>query len=213
MKTTLISLFFALTTIAAMSQKEAYYQAMGENLGGYAQCRSVEDFQALGNTFARIAETEKNEWLPAYYHAHCYIIMSFMEQADPKKKDAYLDVAEKSINRITEMAPGEADVFALQAMFYTARLVVNPMERGQQYGMLSGQAIGRAMGIDPTNPRARLIKLQNDMGTAQFYGKDVTEFCGQARTLIAGWDNFKPVSPLHPNWGKDQAEGIVKSCK
>lgn len=213
MKTTLISLFFALTTVAAMSQKEAYYQAMGENLGGYAQCRSVEDFQALGNTFARIAETEKNEWLPAYYHAHCYIIMSFMEQADPKKKDAYLDVAEKSINRITEMAPGEADVFALQAMFYTARLVVNPMERGQQYGMLSGQAIGRAMGIDPTNPRARLIKLQNDMGTAQFYGKDVTEFCEQARTLVAGWDNFKPVSPLHPNWGKDQAEGIVKSCK
>ncbi|MBL7905542.1 MAG: hypothetical protein JNL22_11020 [Bacteroidales bacterium] len=213
MKTTLISLFFALTTIAAMSQKEAYYQAMGENLGGYAQCRSVEDFQALGNTFARIAETEKNEWLPAYYHAHCYIIMSFIEQADPKKKDAYLDVAEKSINRITEMAPGEADVFALQAMFYTARLVVNPMERGQQYGMLSGQAIGRAMGIDPTNPRARLIKLQNDMGTAQFYGKDVTEFCEQARTLVAGWDNFKPVSPLHPNWGKDQAEGIVKSCK
>ncbi len=213
MKTTLISLFFALTTVAAMSQKEAYYQAMGENLGGYAQCRSVEDFQALGNTFARIAETEKNEWLPAYYHAHCYIIMSFIEQADPKKKDAYLDVAEKSINRITEMAPGEADVFALQAMFYTARLVVNPMERGQQYGMLSGQAIGRAMGIDPTNPRARLIKLQNDMGTAQFYGKDVTEFCEQARTLVAGWDNFKPVSPLHPNWGKDQAEGIVKSCK
>jgi hypothetical protein len=213
MKTTLISLFFALTTIAAMSQKEAYYQAMGENLGGYAQCRSVEDFQALGNTFARIAETEKNEWLPAYYHAHCYIIMSFIEQADPKKKDAYLDVAEKSINRITEMAPGEADVFALQAMFYTARLVVNPMERGQQYGMLSGQAIGRAMGIDPTNPRARLIKLQNDMGTAQFYGKDVTEFCEQARNLVAGWDNFKPVSPLHPNWGKDQAEGIVKSCK
>jgi hypothetical protein len=213
MKTTLISLFFALTTVAAMSQKEAYYQAMGENLGGYAQCRSVEDFQALGNTFARIAETEKNEWLPAYYHAHCYIIMSFMEQADPKKKDAYLDVAEKSINRITEMAPGEADVFALQAMFYTARLVVNPMERGQQYGMLSGQAIGRAMGIDPTNPRARLIKLQNDMGTAQFYGKDVTEFCEQARTLVAGWDSYKPASPLHPDWGKDQAEGIVKSCK
>lgn len=213
MKTTLITLFFALTTVAAMSQKEAYYQAMGENLAGYAQCRSIEDFQALGNTFARIADTEKEEWLPAYYHAHCYIIMSFMEQTDPKKKDAYLDVAEQSINRLTEMAPGEADVAALQAMFYSARLVVNPMERGQQYGMLSGQATGKAMGIDPSNPRARLIKLQNDMGTAQFYGKDVSAYCEQARALVSTWDNFKPASPLHPNWGKDQAEGIVKTCK
>ncbi len=213
MKTTLISFALMLASFAGMSQKPEYYQAMGESLGQYANCRSVEDFQALGNKFSMIANTEKEEWLPLYYHAHCYIIMSFMEPSDTKKKDAFLDVAEKSINRIAEMAPGEADVFALQAMFYTARLVVNPMERGQKYGMLSGQAVGRAMGIDPTNPRARLIKLQNDMGTAQFYGKDTKEFCGQSIDLLAGWDNFAPKSQLHPDWGKDQAQELVNSCK
>lgn len=212
MKTTLISFALMLASFAGMSQKPEYYQAMGESLGQYANCRSIEDFQALGNKFSMIANIEKEEWLPLYYHAHCYIIMSFMETNDAKKKDAYLDVAEKSIDLVVKSAPGEADVFALQAMFYTARLVVNPMERGQKFGMLSGQAVSKALGIDPANPRARLIKLQNDMGTAQFYGKDTKDFCAQAKALLADWDNFKPKSPLHPKWGKQQVTEIVTTC-
>jgi hypothetical protein len=213
MKTTLITLTLMLASFAGMSQKPEYYQAMGECLGQYANCRSVEDFQALGNRFGMIAGTEKNEWLPLYYHAHCYIIMSFMEPSDAKKKDAYLDEAEKSVTRLVEMMPGEADVFALQAMLYTGRLVVNPMERGQQYSMLTAQSLGRATAIDPANPRARLLKIQNDMGTAHFFGKDPKEFCAQAKELLSGWDKYVPKSPLHPSWGKDQAEELVKSCK
>ncbi len=212
MRTTLISLTFLLVSFAGMSQKNEYYKAMGESLGQYATCRTIEDFQSLGNKFSMIADAEKGEWLPLYYHAQCYTIMSFMEPSDAKKKDDYLDVAEKSINKTVEMAPGESDIFALQAMFYSARLVVNPMERGQKYGMLSGQAVGRALGIDPTNPRAKLIKLQNDMGSAQFYGKDPKDFCGEAKALLTGWDEFKPKSALHPNWGKQQVAEIVGSC-
>lgn len=213
MKTTLITFVLMLASFAGMSQKNEYYQAMGESLGQYANCRTADDFRALGNKFSMIANAEKEEWLPLYYHAHCYIIMSFMETSGASGKDALLDIAEKSINRLIELAPAEADVFALQAMFFTGRLVVNPMERGQQYGMLSGQAVGKAMGIDPANPRAQLIKLQNDMGTAQFYGQDPKEFCKQANEILAKWDHYQPKSPLHPNWGKEQIAEIVESCK
>jgi hypothetical protein len=185
---------------------------MGESLGGYANCKSGDDFRALGNQFERIAQAEAAQWLPLYYHAHCNIIAAFIE-TDPGEKDAILDVAEKSMNRMIELAPNEADVHALHAMFYTARLVVNPMERGQKFGMLSGQAVGKAMALDPTNPRAQLINLQNEMGTAQFYGKDTKVYCDEARQLLADWDNFKPKSPLHPSWGKDQVAGTVESCK
>lgn len=213
MKTTLITLTMMLVSFTGMTQKNEYYQAMGEALGRYANCRTVEDFQALGNRFSMIAGNEKDEWLPLYYHAHCYIIMSFMEPSDAARKDTYLDEAEKSLNKLIALASGEAEVFALQAMFYTARLVVNPMERGQQYSMLSAQAAGRALGIDPANPRARLIKLQNDMGSARYFGKDVSEYCVAANELLAGWEKFKPASALHPSWGKDQAAEIVNSCK
>lgn len=213
MKTVILSIAILLTTLTGKSQSKEFTGAMGEALKQYANCKTIDDFQALGNRFGLIANAEKTEWLPLYYHAHCYIIMSFMESSDVAKKDSYLDVAEQSINKIILIAPNESEVYALQSMFYSARLVVNPMERGQKYGALSGQAVGKALGLDANNPRAKFIKLRNDMGSAQFFGKDPKEFCPQASELLASWDSYKVKSPLYPSWGKDQVEEIVEECK
>jgi len=213
MKKITFSLLFVLLTSVSMAQKPEFMQSMGETLGQYASCRTVADFQALGNKFQMIANVEKTEWLPLYYHAHCCILMSFIEPKDAVKKDSYLDEAEKSIAKLVNLAPNESEIYALQSFYFTARLVVNPMERGQKYSALSGQAIGKALALDPTNPRARLIKIQGDMGSASFFGQDPKSFCPQAKELLAGWDQFRPKSPIHPNWGKDQAEGIVKGCQ
>ena len=212
MKTIFFTFIFALVSITGFSQSNEYYQAMGQALGGYADCKTGDDFRVLGNQFERIAQAETAQWLPLYYHANCNIIAAFIE-TNPTKIDVILDVAEKSVNRMIALASDEADVYALQAMFYSARLVVNPMERGQKYGALSGQAVGKALAIDPTNPRARLISLQNEIGTAQFYGKDTKVYCDEARQLLEEWDNYKPKSPLHPSWGKDQVAEIIESCK
>ena len=212
MKKIILSFAVVFISFVSIAQKAEFYQAMGETLSGYASSKSVADFQELGNKFQVIANVEKSEWLPLYYHAHCYILMSFVEQ-DATKKDGYLDVAEKSVNKLIEMAPAEAEVFVLQAFFYTGRLVVNPTERGQQYGQLAGQAIGKALALDATNPRAKMMEIQMNMGTARFYGTDPNSFCPQAKDLLAKWDNFKPKSPLYPNWGKDQVVGIVKGCE
>lgn len=212
MKKIILSIAVVLISLVSMAQKPEYYQTMGESLGEYANCKGVADFQALGNKFEMIANVEKTEWLPLYYHAHCYILMSFMEQ-DAAKKDSYLDVAEKSVNKLIEMAPAEAEVFVLQAFYLTGRLVVNPVERGQEYSGLVGQANGKALAIDPSNPRAKMMKIQMDMGAAPYMGLDPKSFCPQAKELLASWDNFKPKSPLYPNWGKDQVAGIVKRCE
>lgn len=212
MKKITLILAVVLVSFVSKAQKPEYYQAMGESLGQYATCQGVSDFQALGNKFQMIANAEKSEWLPLYYHAQCYILMSFIEQ-DGTKKDGYLDVAEKSLTKLLEIVPAESEVFTLQAFYFTGRLVVNPMERGQEYSMKSGQAIGKAMSLDPANPRAKLMKIQMDMGSAPFMGLDPKSFCPQAKELLASWDNFKPQSSIHPNWGKDQLEGMVKGCE
>ncbi|MFZ4704894.1 MAG: hypothetical protein ACOYMF_02695 [Bacteroidales bacterium] len=213
MKKTILLFAILLAVLTGKSQSKEYYGAMGEALGQYASCKNIDDFQSLGNRFSLIANAEKTEWLPFYYHANCYIIMSFMEPSDAAKKDSYLDIAEKSITKMIELAPKEAEVYALQSMFYSARLVVNPMERGQKYGMLSGQAVGMALGFDANNPRAKFIKLRNDMGAAQFYGKDPKEYCPQAKELLSSWDTYKVKGPLYPAWGKDQVAEIVAGCK
>ena len=213
MKTTILSITIILSALIGRSQSKEFVSAMGEALSQYSTCKTIDDFQALGNRFGLIANAEKSEWLPLYYHAHCYILMSFMEPNDAAKKDSYLDEAEKSITKMIELAPRESEVYALQSLLYSARLIVNPMERGQKYGVLSAQAVGMALGMDANNPRAKFIKLRNDMGSAQFFGKDPKEFCPQANELLADWDTYKVKSPIYPGWGKDQVVQIVEGCK
>jgi hypothetical protein len=212
MKTTLLSVAFFLTFFATMAQSQNFNIAMGEALGQYANCKTTDDYQVLGNRFGLIANAEKTEWLPLYYQAHCCIMMSFID-TDAAKKDSYLDEADKLIAKMIELAPKESEVFALQSLAYSARLIVNPIERGQKYSMLSAQAVGMALGLDANNPRAKFIKLRNDMGSAQFFGKDPKEFCPQAAELLANWGNYKVKSPLYPSWGKDQVAEILKECK
>lgn len=186
---------------------------MGTPPAGYADCKTIEDYQDLASKFERIADAEKAEWLPLYYQAHCHIIMSFMEQSDMVKKDEYLDVAEISMNKMIEMVPDESEVYALQAFMLIARLVVDPMTRGQKYSILSGQAAGTAISMNPGNPRAKYVNISNEMGTAQFFGSDISKYCVQAKELLENWDGFKPASPIHPVWGKELVEKIVESCK
>lgn len=213
MKKILLLFVSVVVGLVSMAQKPEYLQAMGETLGEYANIQSVADVQALGNKFQVIANAEKEEWLPLYYHAHCFILASFMEQGDAAKKDSYLDVAEKSITRLMEMAPSEAEILVLQAFYLTGRLVANPMERGQEYSGLVQQALGKALALDGSNPRAQLLKVQMDMGSAPYMGLEASSFCPQAKELLAKWDNFTPKSPIHPAWGKDQLTGIVNQCQ
>jgi len=213
MKKFILSVTVMLVSLLSMAQKTEFLQTMQETLSEFPKCKNVADVQALGNKFEMIANVEKSEWLPLYYHAHCYILMSFMEPTDATKKDGYLDVAEKSIAKLIEMVPEESEVFALQSFYYVGRLVVNTMEIGQEFSGLSGQAVAKSLALDPTNPRAKMIKLQSDIGGAPYMGLDPKSFCPQAKQLLAEWDNFKPKSPIHPVWGKDQVVGIVKGCE
>jgi len=210
-KTTLIiaAILIAATTFAGGAK---YQKAMGEALAGFGEAQTVEDYQVLSNKFLMIAQAEKSEWLPYYYHAQCYILMSFTENENPEKKDEYLDEAEKSVNTMLELAPGESEAYVMQGLLYTARLVIDPVTRGAKYSTLSAQAIGTALGIEPENPRARYMQIANEMGTAQFFGSDVTASCEKGKILYEKWDEYKQKSRIHPGWGKEQLAGIIKKC-
>ena len=121
------TLFFAAIFIAsiAMGQNEKYYQKMGEALGQFASCTSVEDYQNLANQFGVIAKVETEEWLPLYYEAHCYILMGFTGQLEPAIQDSYLDKALASIDKMLDIAHEEAEDNVMKAFYHTGYLVVN----------------------------------------------------------------------------------------
>ncbi|MFP4470469.1 MAG: hypothetical protein ACLFPE_07285 [Bacteroidales bacterium] len=213
MKTTFFILMMMVSVMLNAGNPE-YEQAMGEALKQYAACNSTDEFRQAANRFTLIAQAENSEWLPLYYYAHCYIIMSFMEEEkDAAVRDALLDEAEESLIRAEKLAPDEDEIFALRGFVYTARLVIDPMNRGQQYSALSEQMLGKALAIDPQNPRAQYMQIANQMGTASFFGQDISVYCTKAKELFEQWDQFPVDSALHPAWGKDQLSELMKSCK
>lgn len=209
---TFITLFLTILTTIGFSQDQ-YQQKMGEAMQNYAQVKSVQDYGTAASQFELIANAAGTEWLPLYYHAQCYIMMSFSDrEASEVEKDAYLDIAEKSIEKMIDIAPNESEVYALKALYYTAKLVIDPMTRGQKYGILTNTAIQESLARDAENPRAKQLALSNKVGTAEFFGKDISVFKTEAEQLLADWDNYESKGPFYPTWGKDQVEGLVARC-
>ncbi|MEA3460233.1 MAG: hypothetical protein U9R49_00050 [Bacteroidota bacterium] len=210
-KTTLFVCAMLIATVA-MGVDEKYYQKMGETLSEFSTCSSVEDYQNLANKFRVIANVEKEEWLPLYYEAHCYVLISFMGDLTALEKDSYLDKASTLIESMTELAPNEAEVQVMTAFHYTGSLVVNPPQRAMSTTPLIHAAIAKALVIEPNNPRALFLRISNEMGTASYFGEDIAPYCEQATELLQNWDAYELKSPIHPSWGKEEIEGIVHSC-
>ena len=211
---TLVLTSFLIISISLFGQSELYNSKMTSALESYSNAKSSDDYISTAFQFQQIANVESDKWLPEYYYAMCYTMASYGVSADnATQKDLYLDEAEASLKKLKTMVPKESEVFALEGLFYTARLSVNPMERGQKYSVLSRKSIGIALALDSNNVRAKQLAIANDFGTAQFFGSDTEPICKKAQVLLLEWDNYTIKSPLHPDWGKGYLRSITKSCE
>jgi len=213
MKTLLIILSFTIGTLS-ISQTGVFMQKMGEALGQFSQATTPKDYINVSFKFEQIAGVETENWLPLYYHAMSYTMASYGEKnEDAAKKDAHLDMAFETIKKLKILAPNESEIFALEALFYTAKLSVDPMSRGQKYSGLSMASIEKALALNSNNPRAKQLKIANEFGMAQFFGTDTEPICKKAQVVLAEWDNYKIASQIHPNWGKEHIKSIAESCQ
>ena len=204
---------FLLALTLATAQAGNYEKAMASALADFQKCQTVEDFTKAANQFERIAMVEKQEWLPLYYHAQSYILISFMSKETADQKDMYLDLAQKSIDVMMKIDAEESEIYAIQSFLHTARLVVDPMNRGQSMMVASGKAIEKSLELNPNNPRAQYLLLSNEVGMAEFFGKEIAEYCPRIKTLYANWDSMNSTKDFYPKWGKAQVEGLLEGCE
>ncbi len=113
---TILTFLFALALVAGNAQNK-FFEAMSRAVEKQKTAATIEEFLESANTFERISQMEQNEWLPLYYAAHCYVVVSFMEQ-DVAKKDAILDKAQQFLDKAFKLAPKESELYALQAFLY-----------------------------------------------------------------------------------------------
>jgi tetratricopeptide (TPR) repeat protein len=209
-----INLFFVMfISIATMANDEKYYEQMGKQIQAVYTAKSMDDYQAAVNTLDRIAAAEKSKWEPYYYSAFGSIMMATREN-EGSKKDAYLDQALVAIEKGKGIAPNESELVALEGFVHMIRVTVDPASRGQQYSGLAMQTFGKALGMNPNNPRAMSLLAQMQFGTAQFFKQQPTEACATASKALGLFDSAtKSENPLAPQWGKEMTVGLIQNCK
>ena len=215
MKTRTIILIVSVLSIYtsnALGNDNQYAEAMAKNIQTVYSSQSITELQGAVNALERIASAEKTKWEPYYYAAFGNIMIAHREQ-DGNKKDSFLDQAIANIENAKKIAAKESEIIALEGFVHIIRITVNPATRGQQYSGLAMQTLGRALSLNPENPRALALIAQTQYGTAQFLGSPTTEACATNTAALEKFVTFKSENPLAPKWGKGMAEETARNCK
>lgn len=206
----LIAALACLAVIA--SANDRYTEAMQKNIEVVYTAKSVEEIQAAVNAFERIGDAEKSKWEPFYYASYGYLMIA-LRVNEPAAKDKQLDLALETLKKASAVNPGESEIVALEGFIHMIRVTIDPASRGQQYSGLAMQTFGKAIGMNPENPRALALMAQMQYGTAQFFGSPTTEACGTLNKALEKFETYKSTNPLAPVWGKSMAEGMKAQCK
>ena len=211
-----ITILIILVTLNSglFAQSEMYTSAMQQGLLMMDKAQNKEDFQAVSNHFERIANVESQQWHPAYYASYARTIVAAMEM-DPATKDKSLDAAQLLLEKSSNAKHDTSEVYALEGFIHMLRIGVDPMNRGQQYSVLSSASLQKGSNYNTQNPRIIYLQAQLSFGTAQFFGAEPTEACqmiDQALEIFKSESTKEKEDPFAPDWGKEAAEGFKSRC-
>ncbi|WP_396157102.1 hypothetical protein [Flavobacterium sp.] len=206
MKTIIITI--ALIISSLLTAQTSFEQGMGKALGLWGEGKAKE----ASDLMERIAAAEKNNWLPNYYVSLINTTEAF-NPANKEKVPAMIIKAQNAIDNATLISPNNDEIMVVQAMLYTVVLLQDPMTNGVKYTGLVMEQYGKALAINPNNPRAVFSKAEFEIGSAKYWGTDTKPMCAQIEKSIQLFANFKPETPFSPKWGLDRAQEALKGCK
>lgn len=216
--TSMKRIFFAALLIAAattgFAQSEKYMKAMTQNLALLDSAKTTENFTSLAGNFERIANAEKTEWLPLYYAAFCHITGGFLlPQGSGDRQEEIATIVDDLLARADAMVKDNSEMHCLLSMAATLRLMANPMKNYMTYGPKANEHIAKAMQLDAGNPRPYLLEGQQKFYTPEQFGGDKAKAMELFKKAMELYGSFKPASPIHPTWGKNQVEMMMKMGK
>jgi hypothetical protein len=219
MKALYSMMLLILISSSVMAQSDKYVKAMEEKIAAIEKTNTSAGWQELANGFERIAEAEKNQWLPYYYAAMSNVMTGYMLSngqpggANITQLDQMADKAEVMLNKAEELEKDNSDIYCIRKMINTLKLTADPMTRYQTYGPKGEEALAKAKVLDPANPRIYLLEGQDKFFTPEQFGGSKTEAKVLFETSLKKFEEFKPKSSIHPSWGKSQVEYSLSQIK
>ena len=219
-KTIFILSAIVVASFSFAQMPDKFVKAMEAKMTAVDTTISVQGLTDLANSFERIAEAEKNQWLAYYYAAYCNASAGLMVgaggdmmAAKADKTDPYADKAEKQIKKAEELMKGNSEIFVVKKMIATLRMIGDPMNRYMTYGPEAQAALDEAKKLDANNPRVYMLEAQDKFYTPEQFGGSKEE----AKVLFEKskqlFETFKPASTVHPNWGKGTVTYFLSQYK
>ncbi|WEK37412.1 MAG: hypothetical protein P0Y53_07855 [Candidatus Pseudobacter hemicellulosilyticus] len=203
---------FVLALAVNAQDSDKYTNAMTSTLSRIDSAKNADDFLALSATFERIGDAEKSKWLPYYWASFCQVLGGFTKNV-PAENDPLADRAERLISKADSLQKDNSEVAVVRSMIATLRMLVNPMQRWQEFGGEVERQLGLAKKLDPSNPRPYYIQAQNLRNTPEQYGGGCSSAKPVMEEALKKFAVFQPASLLHPKWGLKNTEDLLASCK
>jgi hypothetical protein len=206
------SLLFSLLVFSVFNssgQSDKYIDAMKKNMALFDSAKTTADLQAVSNTFERIGDAEKTQWLPYYYAG---LALSTSGWSDTKiDKDAN----SARINALCDKAEAldkNSEIYVLRNISATQQMLVDPQTRWQTYGAEANKDLQIAIQLNPDNPRIYYLQGESMLGTPVAFGGGKDKAKPLFEKSIALFKTDKP-KPLWPSWGLARAQEQLAKCQ
>ena len=206
-----ITIALILLSMLSFSQNKKYLEAMKKQIVFLDSAKTTDQYKKVSEGFERLAKIDKKDWLPIYYAAYGYALAAF--ETEGEAIDKYCDKADLLIERADSLSKKNSEIEVVKAMSATARIMVDPMARGWQFGKIAYDCVNEASTLDPENPRPYCFKGTNLFYTPESFGGGAKKAKPFLEKALLKYKTFKPQTNIHPRWGKEQAEQLLKECK
>jgi len=218
MKKTIFSIAMILLLSFVTRAQDAYMQKMQATVSRLDRANSVKEYQQLANDFIAIADEQKQQWLPYYYAAFCNAKIGWLYQDDGDKIEPFADKADEQIKKAQSLLDTAtqkkelSELYCVMSMAKRARVFVNPVTFGRQYGPVASRYIQLAEKENPDNPRALYLEGWEKYSTPKVWGGDkkkAKELLENAKQKL----DANSSAGINPHWGKNEVGELLKNLK
>lgn len=220
MKKGLLLVLGVVMATASFAQSEKYINAMEPKVALLDSTNTVDSWKDLANSFERIGDAEKTQWLPYYYAAFATVMAgNFSMPMDGSFgdnsaiADPFAEKAQQLINKAAELAGENSEIYCVKKMIASLHMMGNVMARYMTDGAAATEALAKAKTLNENNPRIYILEGQDKFYTPEQYGGSKEE----AKKLFQKASDIfmasKPASSIEPQWGRGQVNYFLSQLK
>lgn len=209
-KTFVITLLLFLTPVISIAQTETNIDSL--IIQGKQQLQQATnkwtdvDLLRTRAYFERLLMDGSKSWLVRYYigMADYRLVSYYFSKQEKDQAKQFIDDGIDHLQQCIESSKEFVEAHSLLSSMYGNKIAVSPFS-AMTLGSKSSKEMGKAMELDPQNPRNYLIAGWSAYFTPKLFGGGKEKAKNYFEQAIAHFDSFEVTNPILPGWGHDEA--------